>query len=160
MSHLKFFIGVVLFGLCSRFSLAQESLQSRFGIQISYGNPGYIPSFADGAPSYEGKNFFDFGFLYLKPISDKWEFETGLFYSSNRFRVTPTIPIGFPNDPYILTMNNWVLPANFRLWLPKDSLSKVAQIYHRLVVVPLVISGLDFHLDLVKSLSLEISMPC
>jgi hypothetical protein len=47
---------------------AQDDKTSRFGIQVSYGNPHYIPSYADGAPSYKSRYYFDIGFLYLKPI--------------------------------------------------------------------------------------------
>ena len=99
-------------------AFSQEKKANRFGIQASYGNPGYIPSFADGAPSYDGKFFFDIGFLYLTPLSEKWEFETGLIYSSNKFKVTPNISSGFPEDPFDLNFNNWLVSANFRRWLP------------------------------------------
>lgn len=118
MNYLTFFTGLVLLSLWSNFALAQEKKPDRFGIQASYGNPFYIPSYADGAPSYDGRFFFDIGFLYLKPLSDKWEFETGLVYSSNKFKLTPNNPPGFSEDPYDLEINNWVVSANFRRWLP------------------------------------------
>ncbi|WP_373494316.1 hypothetical protein [Aquiflexum sp.] len=105
--------------LVNQNSFAQEVAWSRFGLQVSYGNPHYIPSYADGAPNYNGRYFFDIGFLYLKPLSEKWEFETGLVYSNNQFRVTPTFPPGISNPSYNDAMNHWTIPANFRLWLPK-----------------------------------------
>lgn len=60
--------------ICSVMGLAQEIGRARYGIQASYGNPGYIPSFADFAPTFEGRYFFDIGLLYMKPISEKWDF--------------------------------------------------------------------------------------
>ncbi|WP_157963195.1 hypothetical protein [Algoriphagus litoralis] len=118
MKILTFFTAIICFCLWSNFTLAQEKKANRFGIQASFGNPSYIQSDADGAPSYDGKFFFDIGFLYLTPLSEKWEFETGLIYSSNKFKVTPNISPGFPEDPYDLNFNNWLVSANFRKWLP------------------------------------------
>lgn len=118
MKYLTFFTGIVLFCLCSNLALSQEKKTNRFGVQATYGNPAYIPNYADGAPSYDGKYFLDFGFLFLTPLSEKWEFETGLVYSSNKFSVTPNLPPGFPEDPYDLDINNWLVSANFRRWLP------------------------------------------
>ena len=112
-------IPVFVFLFLSQYnSFAQKVGKSRFGIQLSYGNPYYIPSYADGAPSYNGKYFFDIGFLYVKPLSDKLEFETGLVYSNNQFSVTPNFPSGTSNPPYNEALNQWIIPANFRLWLP------------------------------------------
>lgn len=108
----------VLLFLVNQNSFAQEVGGSRFGIQLSYGNPYFIPSYADGAPSYSGQYFFDIGFLYIMPLSDKWEFEAGLVYSNNQFSVTPKFPPGTLNPPYNEAMNHWIIPANFRLWLP------------------------------------------
>lgn len=105
--------------LVNQKSFAQDVGGSRFGLQVSYGNPYYIPSYADGAPSYSGRYFFDIGFLYLKTLSDKWEFETGLLYSNTQFRVTPTFPLGTSNPSYNDAMNQWIIPANLRVWLPK-----------------------------------------
>lgn len=118
MKYCIFFICLVSFFMGSNIALSQEKKANRFGIQASYGNPGYILSFADGAPSYEGKFFFDFGFLFMTPLSEKWEFETGLTYSSNKFQITPNLPPGFPEVPFDLNFNNWVVSANFRRWLP------------------------------------------
>jgi hypothetical protein len=108
---------IFLFFSCHH-SFAQEDRGSRFGLQVSYGSPYYIPSYADGAPSYDGKFFFDIGFLFLKPISNKWEFETGLVYSNNQFKVSPNFLPGIYNPPYKSSMNQWMIPANFRLYLP------------------------------------------
>lgn len=120
MKILTLFTALICFCVWSTLTLAQEKKANRFGIQTSYGNPGYIPSFADGAPSYEGKFFFDLGFLFLTPISEKWEFETGVTYSSNKFQITPNLPPGFPDGrPYDTKINNWVISANFRKYLPK-----------------------------------------
>lgn len=110
-----FLIVCLILNLYSYETFAQIKKQSKFGFQFSYGKPYYIPSFADGAPSYKGRNFFDVGFLYFKPFSDKWEFETGLIYSNNQFRVTPSFPPGASNYSYGLAMNHWIIPANFRL---------------------------------------------
>jgi len=114
-----FFLLIIFFGLIPTLTKAQSGKSGRFGIQVSYGNPYYIPSYSDFAPSFDGRYYFDIGFLYLKPISDKWEFETGIVYSNNQFKVTPLLPQGTPNPSYNSSMNYWIIPANFRLWLPK-----------------------------------------
>lgn len=116
---LKSIFMIAVFMICAGWGFAQEAGKARFGIQASYGNPYYIPSYADGAPSFEGRYFFDIGILYIKPLSKKWEFETGLVYSNNQFRVTPSDPLFTPISAYDLAMNYWVVPANFRLWLPR-----------------------------------------
>ncbi|EOZ93180.1 hypothetical protein A33Q_3770 [Indibacter alkaliphilus LW1] len=109
---------IAAFMICAGSGFSQEREKARFGIQASYGKPNYIPSYADGAPSFDGMYFFDIGFLYLKPISEKWEFETGLVYSNNQFRVTPSVPFGLTVAIYNSAMNYWIVPANFRLWIP------------------------------------------
>lgn len=116
-----FVVYTFTFSLCFlvHIASAQDKKSGRFGFQVSYGNSLYIQNFSDGAPSYDGKFFFDIGFLYLKPLSDKWEFETGLVFSSNKFKVTPNLPPQFSREPYNVQINNWVIPANFRMWLPK-----------------------------------------
>lgn len=110
---------IVAFMICAGSGFAQGTGKSRFGVQASYGNPGYIPSFADFAPIFEGRYFFDIGLLYMKPISEKWEFETGIIYTNNQFRVVPILPQGAPAPPYNTAMNYWIIPANLRLWLPQ-----------------------------------------
>lgn len=119
MNRIKIFTILFLLSYSTQFALAQEKTPKRFGIQASIGNPTYIPSFADGAPTYEGKLFLDFGFLYLTPLSEKWEFETGLIYSSNKFKATPNLPPGFPDDPYDLKVHSWIISAYFRKYFPK-----------------------------------------
>lgn len=109
---------IVVFIVCAGSGYGQDREKARFGIQGSFGKPYYIPSYADGAPSYEGRYFFDIGLLYMKSISEKWEFETGLVYSNNQFLVTPSDPFGQPIRPNNLGMNYWLVPANFRLWTP------------------------------------------
>lgn len=119
---MKILYGVLVFVFLFLFhqnSFSQESRGSRLGLQVSYGSPYYIPSYADGAPSYKGRYFLDIGILFLKPISNKWEFETGLVYSNNQFKVSPNFPPGINNPPYKFSMNKWIVAANFRLWLPK-----------------------------------------
>lgn len=97
-------------------SFAQESSGSRFGIQGSYGITGYSPWGSDGIPSYKGRYFIDLGFLYLKPLSDKWEFETGLVFIINQFRVRPNFFPG-PNSTYNASIYQLIIPSNFRLFL-------------------------------------------
>lgn len=111
----NFFLVYLLLNLYAYKTWPQSKNPSKFGFQFSYGKPYYISSYADGAPSYKGRNFFDIGFLYLKPFSDNWEIETGLIYSNNQFRVTPSFPTGTSNYSYGLAMNYWIIPANFRL---------------------------------------------
>lgn len=119
---MKILYGVLVFVFLFLFhqnSFSQESRGSRLGLHVSYGSPYYIPSYADGALSYKGSYFLNIGILFLKPISNKWEFETGLVYSNNQFKVSPNFPPGIYNPPYKFSMNKWIVPANFRLWLPK-----------------------------------------
>jgi hypothetical protein len=98
-------------------AFSQEKGGVKVGLQGSLGTPHYIPSYADGAPSYDGKRFFDLGILFIKPVSEKVEFETGLLFSSSRFEVTPSTLF---NDPiYFESMNAWIIPANFRFFVGK-----------------------------------------
>lgn len=109
MIALSFFVQFTTF--------SQENGGLRLGFQASIGTPHFIPSYADGAPSYDGKRFFDLGMLLIKPLSEKVEFETGLLFSSSRFEVTP-ISI-FNNPVYFESMNAWIIPANFRFFVGK-----------------------------------------
>jgi len=152
-----FVVYTFTFSLCFlvHIASAQDKKSGRFGFQVSYGNSLYIQNFSDGAPSYDGKFFFDIGFLYLKPLSDKWEFETGLVFSSNKFKVTPNLPPQFSRELYNVQINNWVIPANFRMWLPKRFFCRPDQICPNQLIIPSVFFVLGFLWELVRNSNWE-----
>lgn len=113
----KFGLAIVLVFYIQFSAFSQENVGFKIGFQASFGTPHYIPSYADGAPSYDGKRFFNLGALLIKPLSEEMEFETGLLFSSSRFEVTPS---SLFNDPvYLESMNAWIIPANFRFFVGK-----------------------------------------
>lgn len=117
MSILKTVVVSGLVVLIQFSARSQEDVGLKIGFQASLGTPHYNPSYADGAPSYDGKRFFDLGLVFIKPVSEKVEFETGLLFSSSRFEVTPS-PLF--NDPiYFESMNTWIIPTNFRFFVGK-----------------------------------------
>jgi hypothetical protein len=116
MKFKTLFLSLIILLLLHNSANAQDKYPLRFGVQASYGKTGYAPWGSDGVPSYKGRYFLDIGFLILKPISDKWEFETGLVYSNNQFKVRPNTPPGL-NPTYNDAINYLIIPANFRLWL-------------------------------------------
>lgn len=116
MKFKTLFLSLIILLLVHNSANAQDKYPLRFGVQASYGKTRYAPWGSDGVPSYKGRYFLDIGFLFLKPISDKWEFETGLVYSNNQFLVRPNTPPG-PNPSFNDAINYLIIPANFRLWL-------------------------------------------
>ncbi len=71
-SWLGLLIGFFLFTDLNTACAQKHVKDSRWGIQFGGGNPFFVPSFADFAPTYEALYFYEVGFVYLPKLNEKW----------------------------------------------------------------------------------------
>ncbi|EOZ93179.1 hypothetical protein A33Q_3769 [Indibacter alkaliphilus LW1] len=75
---------VVLFFLITFFSLQTHAQKNNWGISAEFGSSSVEGRDFIGGPSFHPREYFAFGFTYIRAISPKFDFETGLTYSRTR----------------------------------------------------------------------------
>ena len=69
----------------------------------------------DGAASYSGKRFYSLGLDYLIPISQNFDFETGIEYSHHKMMVDPNLPPSMDKPEYPVYLNILTVPVAVRV---------------------------------------------
>jgi hypothetical protein len=73
------------FFLCFYFTLQAQFITENTAIGVSFSGLGDNTSFywtaLDGAGSYSGRGYHSFGITYIRPLSNKFDLETGVEYS-------------------------------------------------------------------------------
>ncbi len=89
------------FFLCFYFTLQAQFIRENAAIGISFSGLGDNTAFhwiaMDGAGSYSGKGYNSFGVTYIRPLSNKFDLETGVEYSKNTYYFTNS-SLGPDND--------------------------------------------------------------
>ena len=96
-SSMKLLLTFLFYGI---FFQIQAQEKSEIGLSFLNGKNELV-SFGktEGAPSYSGEGFYSFGVNYLKELKTWLYFETGLEYSSQKFRITPNLPPDMDRSP-------------------------------------------------------------
>lgn len=69
----------------------------------------------EGAASYKGEKFFTLGLIYLYPLKNKIDIETGIEYSNHEISIMPNVPPGIDNKPNSAFMSLVNIPVTARL---------------------------------------------
>lgn len=113
-SKLSFISLIFLFAF---FALEVNAQKNNWGGNVEFGYPSLVGRESFGGTSYHPMEYFAFGFTYIRAVSPKFDFETGLTYSRSRFSIrgggTPLFPtslefVGWENmitSPFYLKWN-------------------------------------------------------
>src|SRR5688572_3715358 len=74
------------------FSLLAQERQNSFGLVAAVGKSMILQEELVGAPSYEGKTSFEFGFAYYRSLTHRIKLETGLTWHQNEVKISPNVP--------------------------------------------------------------------
>lgn len=107
--------------LTSPVLFAQENPSEKRGSQVGV----YFASFGDnpaiaflplaGSASYGGSGFYTLGASFSRPLSRRFDFETGLAFSRHRILVQPNLPPDMDDTPYETTLQLFTVPLIFKL---------------------------------------------
>lgn len=91
--------------------------QNRFGLTFSSFGTDDVIVFERmmGAASYNSDKFYTVGFNYLSPLGKRWDFETGIEYSTIRLMVNPNLPPDWDRLPYRVSFSLINIPVTLRL---------------------------------------------
>lgn len=115
----KTFLSISVLFLISFSLFAQDSGQKNLGsIGFSYSSFGNIQetwnsSGLNGGDNYVDEKFYTFGIDYLRPINTWLEYEFGLEYSRQTYKVQPEFPsLGYPEHNIYISLIS--VPATLR----------------------------------------------
>lgn len=102
--------------VCSQEAVPVRS-GSRLGITFSsFGDNPAIPfAMLCGSASYSGEGFYTLGITYARPISKRFDFETGVEYSNHTLMVHPNLPPDMDNTPYETRLNLITIPFSVKV---------------------------------------------
>jgi len=121
---MKFALPVSLlcaFILLSTALYSQEDSSEKRGSQVGI----YIASFGEnpaipfvplaGSASYGGAGFYTLGATYARPLSRRFDLETGLAFSRHKIRVQPNLPPDMDDTPYETSLHLLTVPLLVKL---------------------------------------------
>jgi len=119
--HTKRWLISLSFALILSFSVHAQ-VQEKANIKASLGVT--FSSFGDnslvhfeplvGAASYSGERFYSLGLDYLVPISQSFDFETGMEYSHHKMMVDPNLPPSMDKPEYPVYLDLVEVPFGLR----------------------------------------------
>jgi len=107
--------------LCASFALQAQSSDRNSSIGITFSGLGQNRALhweiVDGAGSYSGRGYYSFGITYIRPLSNRFDLETGIEFINSMFRFSNASlgPDNLPRNTNFLLLEI-PITARFNFW--------------------------------------------